>query len=253
MGLIAGRLVSRVVFHRVSRAQVEEGEMSERSSEEKKGFGRSGAAMGVLLLVLGVLLATEALGVLRLGEIFWAVAATGAAVMLAAFWVRDRTQWWAFIPAGALVGIAVVLLAPHWSVFAGIDGDRIGPAFLLCLGLGFGLVYAVNRAQWWALIPMGSLWTVATVALLESTNTAVGEPGVASVMFFGMAATFMLVAIAPGGRERIRRWALIPAGALILIGVLVAGSFTSILNLIVPLALMAVGLGLLLGFFFRRK
>jgi hypothetical protein len=35
--------------------------------------------------------------------------------------------------------------------------------------------------------------------------------------------------------------------------VLVAGSFTSILNLIVPLALMAVGLGLLLGFFFRRK
>jgi len=38
-----------------------------------------------------------------------------------------------------------------------------------------------------------------------------------------------------------------------LIGVLVAGSFTSILNLIAPLTLMVVGVVLLLTFFFRRR
>lgn len=209
--------------------------------------------IGLLLVFVGALLMFEVTGVLRLGSVVWGGVAVVGAVLFTLVWLRDRAQWWAWIPAGAMMGIAAVLLAPGLLPTLGLDQDRAGPLFLMFLGMGFGLAYAANRAQWWALIPMGSLWTVATVALFESTNEVIGEPGVASVTFFGLAATFLLVAFAPGGRERIRPWALIPAGVLMLIGVLVAGSFTSILNLIAPLTLMVVGVVLLLTFFFRRR
>lgn len=227
--------------------------MSVRSNDGGRGTRRWGMVIGVLLVAAGALLAAEATGLLQLGAVFWGAAAIAAALLFTVIWLRDRAQWWAWIPAGALMGVAAVMLSPGLLPTLGLDQGRAGPLFLLFLGMGFGLAYAANRAQWWALIPMGALWTVATVALFESTNEVIGEPGVASVTFFGLAATFLLVAFAPGGRERIRPWALIPAGVLMLIGVLVAGSFTSILNLIAPLTLMVVGVVLLLNFFFQRR
>lgn len=210
------------------------------------------ALVGLLLLLVGALLMLDVTGVLHMGSLVWGGVAVVGAALFVIVWLRNRAHWWAFIPAGALLGFAVPLLAPSLSTVTSMDGNHVGALFLAFLGLGFGGAYLANRTMWWALIPMGSLWTVAIVALLDA-RIPDGEPSIGSVMFFGIAATFLLVAFAPGGHERMRPWALIPAFMLALVGVLIAGSYTMLLNLIGPLTLMAIGIGLLLNFIFRRR
>jgi hypothetical protein len=207
--------------------------------------------IGLLLLVGGALLFAQTIGWLRLGDWLWGAAAVVAAAFFAALWMRDRAQWWVFIPAGALLGVAVVVLSTYWRTIVDPGEEAVGLLFLMFFGLGFGLVYLAERSMWWALIPMGAMWTSATVSWLGLRNTA--DSVTAATMFFGMAATFLLVAVAPGGRERLRWWALIPTALLALVGVLVAGSYFSILNLIGPLVLMAIGVGLLVTVLLRRR
>ena len=210
------------------------------------------SAVGLLLLIGGALLLADVIGWLQIGDWLWAASAAVAAVFFVLYWMHDRARWWAFIPAGALLGIATSILSSFWLLLFALDEAAVGTAFLACLGLGFGMSYLANHSMWWALIPMGALWTTAAVALLDERSLA-SPMGTASVMFFGMLVTFLIVSFAPGGTEKVRPWALIPAVLLAGIGVLIAGSYTSILNLIGPLTLMAIGIGLLLNVIFRKR
>ena len=108
-----------------------------------------------------------------LGEFFPGVGdALGGMIFLGglglAFWViyfLKREFWWAIIPGGALVTLAVI--AALSSVF---EGAETGGVLFLGLGLTFGLLYFLPTPRgrmWWALIPaavllvMGLLITVA--------------------------------------------------------------------------------------------
>jgi hypothetical protein len=66
--------------------------------------------------------------------------------------VRNRTNWWALIPAYVLlcVGAMVVLIVQ------GILNDFLIPAYVMfAVALPFFMVYLWNTKQWWALIPGG--------------------------------------------------------------------------------------------------
>jgi hypothetical protein len=67
---------------------------------------------------------------------------------------RDRTLWWALIPAYVLTVVAVMV----GLIGLGVLDDLLVPAYvMLAIALPFFVVYARNRKLWWALIPGGIL------------------------------------------------------------------------------------------------
>lgn len=76
---------------------------------------------------------------------------------------RDRSNWWALIPAYVMfdVGFMVGLID------AGVLRDTIIPAYvLLSIALPFFVVYASNPSQWWALIPGGIMGFMGVIFLM---------------------------------------------------------------------------------------
>ncbi len=91
---------------------------------------------------------------------------TGALFMAGlslSFWAvyLVRRMWWAIIPAGVLLTIAVVAAYPE----RGVD---TGGIFFIGLGLTFALVFAATR-MWWSLIP-------AAILIVIGGALAVGQP-----------------------------------------------------------------------------
>lgn len=107
------------------------------------------------------------------------------------------------------------------------------------IGLSFVLIFAVRREHWWAIIPGGSLFSVAAMIPVAGMTT---EGAAVGVLFFGLALTFWLVYLLPGASDH-RRWALIPAGVLALMGILAlfALSELRVMNYLWPIALIIGG------------
>jgi len=72
-------------------------------------------------------------------------------------YLRDRKQWWALIPAYVLVAVALMI----GLTGAGILSDLLVPAYVMfAIALPFYFVFALNRSQWWALIPAGIMTVI---------------------------------------------------------------------------------------------
>jgi hypothetical protein len=109
------------------------------------------------------------------------------------------------------------------------------------IGLAFWVIYVVRREFWWALIPAGTLTTLAFVAALADRIPDMATGG---IFFLGLAATFGLVYLLTGPLDR-QRWALIPGGVLAVLGILLILSLGGLINYIWALALIGVGVYLL--------
>lgn len=192
--------------------------------------------VGVLLIVVGVVFLLQTFGLFENVEtmIMALLFGAGGLIFLGVF-AANREHWWAIIPGFTLLGLAVLI---------GF-GDRLqalgGALFLGAIGLSFWVIYAVRRQFWWAVIPGGTLLTLAVVAGLTER-----VPGTASggIFFLGLAATFLLVYLlsSPPGQMK---WALIPAGVLGVMGVLLILSLGTIINYVWAIALILGGAALL--------
>lgn len=84
--------------------------------------------------------------------------------------VTHRQQWWALIPGGVLLALAVALgLEPY------IPGEAFVGLFFLGMGLTFVLVYAVATQEGrmrWALIPAGILGLMGVIFLSIASELA---------------------------------------------------------------------------------
>jgi hypothetical protein len=197
---------------------------------------RTGAlAVGALLVAFGVLFLLQNFGVFgSIADMIWLLGFGAAGVTFLFVFAGNRQQWWAVIPGFTLLGLSVLI------AFGDMLGAWGGALFLGSIGLSFWVIYAVRREFWWALIPAGTLSTLALVAALaESVDGMI----VGGILFLGMAATFMLVYFLAG--EARQRWALIPAGILGAIGILLMLSLGGIVNYVWALALIVVGVYLL--------
>lgn len=108
----------------------------------------------------------------RLGEVWGGALVLGGIGL--AFWMiyfTNRENWWALIPGGVMVTLALVTV-----VSSVLEGAETGGAFMLGLGLTFGLLSLVRTPEGrmtWALIPaavfvvIGLLITAATASLLQ--------------------------------------------------------------------------------------
>ena len=160
---------------------------------------KSSIFWGVLIVVAGGLRLLEALGALAVGGWIWSALFGVAGVGFAYVFSRSRENWWAAIPAGALLGLAALVA---WGEFGLESADAWGGSlFLGALGAGFWAVYLRVRENWWAIIPGGVFFTLALLTVAPADDE--------TFFFFGLALTFALLAVLPTGEGRMR-WPIIP-------------------------------------------
>jgi hypothetical protein len=206
---------------------------------------------GALLLVVGAMMLMQNMGLLEgIADFVWAlVFAAGGLVFGYLYTGNTHDRWWALIPAFALFGLAGTVMigeyAPARMEFLA------GAVFLGGLGLGFWAIYLTRREFWWAIIPGGVLVSLSAVAAV-SDSRALGAFDPASILFFGMGLTFLLVALTGSDEGNSRWWAYIPAGVLFLIGFIVFSEQMAglvAMSFVWPLVLIGVGALLLLRAF----
>lgn len=202
---------------------------------------RATVLWGVGLLILGVLLLFQNLGFLEdVIPVIWIGLFAAGGMAFIGIYTSRRERWWAIIPGGALLGIALLMLleqiVPQLSKVIG------GALFLAILGSSFLVVLIVSRENWWAVIPAGVLLSAALVALLDQLAPQV-ETG--AIMLLGIAATFGVLSRMRTPQGRLS-WPLLPAAVLSAIGLLLLAQSFQVSALVIALLMMAVGGYLLL-------
>ena len=195
-------------------------------------------AWGILLIACGVLFLLQNLGLLgNVTALVWALLFAAAGAVFLFVFLSDHANWWALIPGCTLLGIGALIgldeLAPAVA-------NLIGGALVLgAIGLSFWIIYFIKREYWWAVIPGGTMLTLAVIATIDSA--AVGGLGTGGILFLGLGLTFVLVSLLPRPEGQMK-WALIPAAVLLVMGVALTAASASVLNYVWPAALVLVGL-----------
>jgi hypothetical protein len=189
---------------------------------------------GVLLIAAGLLFLLQTFGIVRfVWDVIWTGLFAAGGVCFLWVFLERREQWWAAIPGMVLLGIG----AQIGLSILGLDGLLGGAIFLGALSVAFWLVYLRSRENWWAVIPGGVLLSLAVVAGVDEIAPRAETGG---LFFLGLALTFALVYLLPTPGVRMN-WALIPAGVLCAIGLIVTIATSSVLSFLWPAALIVVG------------
>lgn len=197
---------------------------------------------GVLLIVGGILFLLQNVGFFFLGNLVWAVLLGAAGIAFLTVVLRNHQNWWAVIPGLILTYLAILMVLD--LIFPAFSNDFGGPLFLAIIGAAFIIVYLMNRANWWAIIPGGVMVSLAVVAASDRFLPGMQSGG---LFFIGLGITFLVITLLPSPMGRMR-WPLIPGGVLFLMGVLLTLSETGLLNVLWPVALILAGIYL----FFAR-
>lgn len=202
---------------------------------------------GLVLIIGGGLLLLDTFGIFKGGALFWTVLSAVAGVLFLIAYFTNRVQWWALFPG--VIFLAIAAMIGLTSFVPGFPARLSGAIFLGGIGLSFLLVYLVERRNWWAIIPMGIMATLAVIAGLESYTSSTASGG---ILFLGFGFTFGLVAVLPNSVGRMR-WAWIPAVILAVFGFLIVLAAEAYLNLIWPAALILAGILLVIRAIVRKQ
>jgi hypothetical protein len=201
---------------------------------------------GLMLVIGGLILLLEQLGVLEGTDVFWIVVFSVAGILFMVALATNTGAWWVVIPG---LGLIAVALAIGLDTFTNASGEIMGVVILGGFGLSFFIVYLLQRLHWWAIIPAGVLITLAIVAGMDAADLG---PISGAVFFAGLGLTFALVALLPNKSGRMT-WAWIPGGILLFMAVLIVAGIGSVFNYIWPAVLIVVGLFFLYRTFITRK
>ncbi len=198
----------------------------------------------ISLLLAGVFLILKNLQVFgEWGDLIWGglFAAAGLGFLIWFFFGVQR--WWRAIPAFTLLSIGATIIL-RWR---GIQlGDWVTSLVLFGMALGFWAVLLVRGEHWWATIPAGVL---TVLGVLLGLWTRLSDAGRLGVLYAGVGLVFaLLYAVRFGQRDT--RWAAVPAGALLLLGLVTLMDALTLPAMVAqwwPVLLLVTGLGLLLG------
>jgi hypothetical protein len=174
----------------------------------------SGAVWGILLVALGVVFLLgqliPGLGRMIRGSI-WAGAFVLAAMVFYGVYASNKQQWWALIPAYAMLAVASYIFMAVFN----FPGVAIAAWVLCSVGLPFLYVYIKNNEHWWALVPA---YTMFVTGLFIPAATFLGWASIVSYWNFAFALPFGVVYL----RDRKQWWALIPGGIFGTVGLVFA-------------------------------
>lgn len=143
----------------------------------------------------------------------------GLLIPFAAAYLTDRSKnWWALIPGGVMLFLALVtLLADN------VGGEWVGALFLFLIALSFLVVYLNNRTRQWALLVAYILFVLSIAPAMASFGGDVPEYfGV--IFLLAVAIPFYVIYFRPGEGNW---WAIIPAGVMttlaLIAGLAIAG------------------------------
>ncbi len=201
---------------------------------------------GALLVLFGVLVLLENIGLVAIGEIAAALLLSLAGLFFIGLYFESRERWWLLIPGITLLSIAAIIFSSQF--FPKFANTWSGLIILGGIGLSFLVVYFTDRHQWWAIIPAGVMITLGVVAGLGDTFGIDGG----AIFFLGLALTFGILAILPTTEGKMK-WAWIPAGILLLLSFVVLSPSVSWFQYLWPAALILAGGYLILkNFLFKN-
>ena len=213
-----------------------------------KNTGR--IVISLILILVGLAALLNTLGIIQMpfnlsGEnAFWLLAFGLSGIVFLAVFVSDTANWWAIIPGFTLIGLAILVgdVLPR-------NLANLGAAiFMGLLALSFLSILIVRRANWWAIIPGG---VILSVAVMIGFSSLFSGAALVSILFFGMALTFVAVYFLPNPITRMK-WALYPAAALGILGFIFLISAGSAFNLVAAAALVVVGVYIIARSVVRR-
>jgi hypothetical protein len=191
---------------------------------------------GFLLIAAGIFLLLDRFGVVpSILPYIWTALFAASGVVFVFVYATDRRHWWALIPGFTLIGLSAT--SGGALFFADLIGEWVGALFLGGVALGFWLIFALHREQWWAGIPAGVLSTLAAVVGVGSSSLGIGA---GAVFFIGLGLTFLLIYIVPPLSGRMI-WPLIPAAILLLLGFVISTPYIEALNYVGAAALILGG------------
>ena len=137
----------------------------------------------------------------------------GLLIPFGAAYLTDRARnWWALIPGGVMLFLALTTLTVD-----SIGGEWIGSLFLFLIGLSFLVVYLNNRARAWALLVA---YILGVLSLAPAMASGGGDTAAyfGSVFFLAIALPFFILYF----RSNENWWAIIPAGVTTVLAVITA-------------------------------
>lgn len=185
---------------------------------------------GVMLFLALTTLFVDSSGGEWVGALFLFMIALSFLVV----YLNNRTRTWALLVA-YIVG--VLGIAPLMAT-GGRDAAYFGSIFLFAVALPFFFVYFRSPENWWAIIPAGSVATVAVIATLAIGGWIrnANEGGYANALLMGgLAATFAVLWL-----RHSKAWARVVTIALALVGV-ASVFFASYSQIFWPVAIILVG------------
>jgi len=144
----------------------------------------------------------------------------GLLIPFVAAYLTDRSRnWWALIPGGIMLFLALVTL-----LVDNVGGEWVGAMFLLLIGLTFLVIYLNNRTRVWALIVAYVFGVLSIAPMLAAFGEMAAYFG--SVFLFAVALPFFILYF----RSMDNWWAIIPAGALTVVGIVAALAIAGLIN-----------------------
>jgi hypothetical protein len=136
----------------------------------------------------------------------------GLLIPFAAAYLADRTHnWWALIPGGVMLFLALTTLLVDSA-----GGEWIGALFLFMIAISFLLVYLNNQTRTWALIVAYATGVLGIAPLMSMGGRDAAYYG--PIFLFAVALPFFIVYF----RAAENWWSIIPAGALTTISIIAA-------------------------------
>ena len=194
--------------------------------------------VGLALIGGGLLFLLQRFGFLPEGaSLFWTLAFAISGGLFLYVFVLGRDNWWALVPAAALLGVAGVIALGAFLPAAADPWS--GALFMAVLSLGFWGIWLSKRDAWWAIIPAGAILSVS--AMIAAGGLLPGGFAPLSVLFLGLGLTFGLLLLVPTEKGRMR-WPAVPALVLLLIGAFSTLLFSPSLQLLGPVLLILGGI-----------
>lgn len=138
----------------------------------------------------------------------------GLLIPFTAAYLTDRARnWWALIPGGMMLFLALTTL-----LVDNVGGEWIGSMFLFLIGLSFFVVYLNNRAHTWALL-VAYILGVLSIAPAMASGGGDTAAYFGPVFLFAVALPFFVLYF----RTLENWWAIIPAGVMTVLA-LIAGA-----------------------------